>query len=140
MIRIIIVALFLFLFLLLGIPVLLIEQLIGMKNKKAKDYSMLRIVQYAFRAIIWVSGVDVTVIGEENIPDEPVLLRTVQEADRIHCQEGNAPLSPSPGLDESFVLHLPGPGECKRRPKIHSAGYRLYKIRCFHLHFSRGNP
>ncbi len=73
MIRIILVALFLFLFLLLGIPVLLIEHLIGIKNKRAKDVSSLRIVQYAFRLIIWISGVDVTVIGEENIPDEPVL-------------------------------------------------------------------
>ncbi len=73
MIRIILVALFLFLFLLLGIPVLLIEHLIGIKNKRAKDVSSLRIVQYAFRLIIRISGVDVTVIGEENIPDEPVL-------------------------------------------------------------------
>ena len=73
MIRFIFVALVLFLFLLLGIPILLIEQLIGLKNKQAKDVSSLRIVQYAFRLIIWISGVDVTVIGEANIPDEPVL-------------------------------------------------------------------
>lgn len=73
MIRFIFVALVLFLFLLLGIPILLIEQLIGLKNKQAKDLSSLRIVQYAFRLIIWISGVDVTVIGEANIPDEPVL-------------------------------------------------------------------
>lgn len=73
MIRFIFVALFLFLFLLLGIPILLIEQLVGLKSKQAKDYSSLRIVQYAFRFIIWISGVAVTVIGEENIPDEPVL-------------------------------------------------------------------
>ena len=73
MIRFIFVALVLFLFLLLGIPILLIEQLIGLKNKQAKDLYSLRIVQYAFRLIIWISGVDVTVIGEANIPDEPVL-------------------------------------------------------------------
>ncbi len=73
MIRFIFVALVLFLFLLLGIPVLLVEQLIGIKNRRAKDYSSLRLVQYAFRLIIWISGVKVTVIGEENIPDEPVL-------------------------------------------------------------------
>lgn len=73
MIRFIFVALVLFLFLLFGIPILLIEQLIGLKNKQAKDLSSLRIVQYAFRLIIWISGVDVTVIGEANIPDEPVL-------------------------------------------------------------------
>lgn len=73
MIRFIFVVLVLFLFLLFGIPILLIEQLIGLKNKQAKDLSSLRIVQYAFRLIIWISGVDVTVIGEANIPDEPVL-------------------------------------------------------------------
>lgn len=73
MIRFIIVALFLFLYLLIGIPVLLVEQLIGKFSKTAKDYSCLRMVQWAFNVIIRISGTEVTVIGEENIPDEPVL-------------------------------------------------------------------
>lgn len=73
MIRFIIVALFLFLYLLLGIPVLLVEQIAGKINKNAKDYSCLRLVQWAFRVILRISGVEATVIGEENIPDEPVL-------------------------------------------------------------------
>lgn len=73
MIRFIFVALFLFLYLIVGIPVLLIEQLVGMVNKQAKDYSCLRMVQWAFRVILKISGTEVTVIGEENIPDEPVL-------------------------------------------------------------------
>ena len=38
-----------------------------------KDYSSLRIVQWAFKVILWIAGVNVTVIGEEHIPDEPVL-------------------------------------------------------------------
>lgn len=73
MIRFILVALFLFLFLLLGIPVLGIEWIIGRFNKERQDYQSLRIVQWAFRVILRISGVEITVIGEENIPDEPVL-------------------------------------------------------------------
>lgn len=73
MIRFITVAIFLFFYLLIGIPVLLAEQLVGKISKKAKDYSCLRMVQWAFRVIIRISGTEVTVIGEENIPDEPVL-------------------------------------------------------------------
>lgn len=73
MLRLLCVALFLFAFLVLGIPVLGIEWLIGKFNKRASDYQCLRIVQWAFRVILSISGVDVTVIGEENVPDEPVL-------------------------------------------------------------------
>lgn len=40
----------------------------------AKEVSSLRIVQAVFRVVIWVAGVKVTVIGEENVPkDTPVL-------------------------------------------------------------------
>lgn len=73
MIRFIGVATFLFLFLILGIPVLGIEYLIGKVNKQKADLQSLRIVQWAFRVILRIAGVKVTVIGEENIPDEPVL-------------------------------------------------------------------
>lgn len=73
MIRFIGVVLFLFLFLILGIPVLGIEWLISKISKKTADYQSLRIVQWAFRVILTIAGVEVTVIGEENVPDEPVL-------------------------------------------------------------------
>lgn len=73
MLRFILVALFLFLYLLLGIPVLGVEWLIGKFNKKASDYQCLRMVQWAFKKILAITGVEVTVIGEENVPDEPVL-------------------------------------------------------------------
>lgn len=73
MLRFIIVALFLFLFLVLGIPVLGIEWIIGKFNKKSSDYQSLRLVQWAFKVMLKVSGVKLTVIGEENIPDEAVL-------------------------------------------------------------------
>ena len=73
MIRLIIVAVFLILFLILSIPIFFVEWLIGKVNKDAKDISSLRIVQWAFKVITRLSGVSVSVIGEENIPDEAVL-------------------------------------------------------------------
>lgn len=73
MIRFICVVIFLVSFLILSIPVLLVEWVIGKFNQNAKDYSSLRIVQWAFKVILKMTGVKVTVIGEENVPDEPVL-------------------------------------------------------------------
>ena len=71
--RIIPVALFVILFLIIGIPVLGSEWLIGKISKKTMDYSSLRIVQWAFKVIVRLAGIELTVIGEENVPDEPVL-------------------------------------------------------------------
>ena len=73
MIRFIFAATFLILFLILSIPVFFVEWLIGKWNPRARDYSSLRIVQWGFRCILWISGVEVTFIGEENVPDEAVL-------------------------------------------------------------------
>lgn len=73
MIKFICVALFLFLYLILGIPVLGIEWIIGKFNKEKEDYQCLRMVQWAFKRILAITGVEVTVIGEERIPDEAVL-------------------------------------------------------------------
>ena len=61
-------------FLILSIPILLIEWIIGKFNPMAKEISSLRIAQAVFRFILWVAGVKLTVIGEENVPtDVPVL-------------------------------------------------------------------
>ena len=73
MLRLILVLIFLVLYLILSIPVFCIEWIIGKFNRSARDYSSLRNVQWAFRFLLKLSGVKVTVIGEENIPDEPVL-------------------------------------------------------------------
>ena len=73
MIRLICIAVFLILYLILSIPVFLVEWLIGKFNPQARDISSLRIVQWGFKVILKMTGVKVTVIGEENIPDEPVL-------------------------------------------------------------------
>lgn len=73
MIRFLIIAAILFLYLLLGIPVLGIEWVIGKFNKEKEDYQCLRMVQKAFQLMLVVAGTDITVIGEENIPDGAVL-------------------------------------------------------------------
>lgn len=73
MFRFICLAIFLIIYLILSIPMFFIEWIIGRFNKRAKDYSSLRIVQWGFKVILWITGVEVTVIGEEKVPDEPVL-------------------------------------------------------------------
>lgn len=73
MIRFIFVALFLILYLICSIPVFLVEWIIGKISPQARDISSLRIVQWGFKRILAITGVEVTVIGEENIPDEAVL-------------------------------------------------------------------
>jgi 1-acyl-sn-glycerol-3-phosphate acyltransferase len=74
MIRIILALLFVILFLILGIPVLIVEWIIGKFNKQASDISSLRIVQWAFRVILFLCGTKVTVIGEENVPTDKAVL------------------------------------------------------------------
>lgn len=73
MIRFILVALFLVVFLLVSFLIFPIECLIGKFSKKTKDYSSLRIVQWAFGVILAISGTEITVIGKENILDEAAL-------------------------------------------------------------------
>ena len=69
-------ALFLGLYLVLGIPVLLILNLMGKvdKWKYKSDLAALRLVQWAFKVMLWIAGTKQIVIGEENVPkDQPVL-------------------------------------------------------------------
>jgi 1-acyl-sn-glycerol-3-phosphate acyltransferase len=74
MIRLILVVLFIVLFLIVGIPILLIEWILGKFFPQAAQISQLRIVQWAFRTILFLSGTHLTVIGEEHVPtDQPVL-------------------------------------------------------------------
>lgn len=74
MIRFILAATFVVLFLIVSIPLFFIEWIIGKYNMPVKDKSSLAIVNWAFRIVIFISGVRLTVLGEENVPkDEPVL-------------------------------------------------------------------
>lgn len=61
-------------FLILSIPLLFVEWIIGKFAPKKKELSSLRIVQAAFRGVLWISGAKITYLGEENVPkDTPVL-------------------------------------------------------------------
>ena len=60
MIRFILVCLILLLYLILGIPVLLVEWLISRWNPRLRDISCLRMVQAAFKLILWITGADIT--------------------------------------------------------------------------------
>lgn len=72
--RTIITILYILLFLILGLPVLGIEWIISKFNKAHADMVQLRIVQWGLKCVAFISGVKLTVIGEENVPkDEPVL-------------------------------------------------------------------
>lgn len=73
MFRFICLVIFLFTFLIVTIPVLVAEWLIGKFNPQARDMSSMYIVRWGFRNILKITGVRITVIGEENIPDGPAL-------------------------------------------------------------------
>ena len=74
MIRFILVCIVVIAYLVLTIPVLLVEWIIGKFSPMTKDISSLRMVQAIFSFILWLTGVEVTVIGEELVPkDEAVL-------------------------------------------------------------------
>ena len=74
MIRFIFAALFVVLFLLWSIPVSFVEWLIGKKWPDAKAKSSLAYVNWAFRVILRISGVKLTMIGHEKIPTDTAVL------------------------------------------------------------------
>ncbi len=74
MVRLIMVAVFVVIFLIVSLPIQLVEFVIGKFSPDVKSRSSLAIVNWAFRVVLFLSGVSVTVLGEENVPkDEPVL-------------------------------------------------------------------
>lgn len=74
MFRFICLASFVILFLILSIPLLIVEWIIGKFNMELKSKSSLAIVNWAFRRCLDITGVSVTVIGEENIPKDTAVL------------------------------------------------------------------
>ena len=74
MIRFLLIALLLFLYLLFGIPVLLAELLVGKISPRARDLSCLRMVQSAFKVMLWITGADITYIGKENVPRDQAVV------------------------------------------------------------------
>lgn len=74
MIRFILVCIEVVGFLIIMIPALIVEWMIGKFSPRTKAISSLHIVQCAFRLILWTTGVKLTLLGHENVPqDQPVL-------------------------------------------------------------------
>ena len=74
MIRVALVLLFVVIFLIVSLPIQLVEFIIGRFNPGVKDRSSLAIVNWAFRVVLFLSGVSVTVLGEENVPRNEAVL------------------------------------------------------------------
>ena len=74
MIRSILIIIFLILFFLVGILIWGITWVIGRFDPYKQDIICLRVVQFAFKVVLLISGVKVEVYGEEHVPkDEAVL-------------------------------------------------------------------
>jgi len=73
MIRFIGIVIVLLGYLIFFIPVLIFEWILGRFNPEARDRHSLKLVQGVFKIMLKITGVDLVVIGEELVPDEPVL-------------------------------------------------------------------
>lgn len=72
--RTILVVLYVFFFLLFSLPVLGIEWIVSRFDRQRADIHTLRMVQWGFRCVMFISGVKLTINGIENVPkDEAVL-------------------------------------------------------------------
>lgn len=74
MIRLILVSVFLILFLILSVPIMGLEWILRKYNPHAADLSSLRVVQWAFKVILFLAGTDITVLGEERVPKDQAVL------------------------------------------------------------------
>ena len=74
MFRFILAVIWIVFFFITGIPLILIELIIGKFNKKARDISCLRIVQFILKGVLFIAGTKTTVIGMENIPKGEAVL------------------------------------------------------------------
>ena len=74
MIRFISIVIFVPLFLICSIPLLGMEWLLGKWKPDWKDRSSLAIVNWAFSVCLKLSGVKITVIGEEHVPKDTAVL------------------------------------------------------------------
>lgn len=73
MIRLFFAALFILLFLIITLPLNLILYLIGKKDPDKRIAISRKVIHWAFSCILWINGADLTVDGQENIPEGAVL-------------------------------------------------------------------
>ena len=95
--RSVLIVIFVFFYLLLGLPVLGAMWIIHKFAPAWADMAQLRMVQWAFRVIIFLSGADIEFIGEENVPD------------RLHLKAEHHKNTGARTLDEASALPVFGP-------------------------------
>lgn len=74
MIRAALMILFVFLYCIISVPILLVETVVKKFNREKAELSMLRVVQCAFRILLFMAGTKITLIGEENLPTKDAVL------------------------------------------------------------------
>lgn len=74
MIRALIAVIFVVIYCIISIPLLLIMTLVRKFNPVTAEMFMLRVVQGAFRIILFICGTKITVLGRENIPEDEAVL------------------------------------------------------------------
>ena len=74
MIRLIIGIIYMIIFFLLSIFMWAFLWIVERFNKSRADYMALRIVQFVLKSLIFICGIKVTVIGEENVPKDRAVL------------------------------------------------------------------
>lgn len=72
--RSILAVIYVFFFLVLNLPVMGVLWIVGKFNKEKSDLAELAIVLWAFRCVMFISGVKLTVNGRENIPENEAVL------------------------------------------------------------------
>lgn len=74
MLKLILIVLFILIFFIFSLVIIPVLGLVGLFNQNAKDIASLRIIQWVFKVIVFITGSEVTVLGLENVPDDkPVL-------------------------------------------------------------------
>lgn len=74
MLRTIIIVLFIALFLILSLPVLLVFKLLYPHYPSQIDRFSLRLVQWVLRVVFFLSGSELVVLGEENVPKDQAVM------------------------------------------------------------------
>ena len=140
MLRAILALLFAILYLIIGIPVLFVEWIIGKFNRQAADISQLRMVQWAFRVILFICGTRLTIIGEENVPkDQPVLYignhRSYFDIIITYSRCPRLTGSSFICLDDQTALSVHQSFGCQRSAKNDPCRNRQYQKRDFDVYF-----
>jgi 1-acyl-sn-glycerol-3-phosphate acyltransferase len=86
MIRFILCVLFVVFYLIISVPILLVETLIRkFISREAAELSMLRIAQVAFKIVLFLAGVKLTTLGQENIPENEAVLFVANHQSIFDC-------------------------------------------------------